>query len=71
MGFDTRRVCRRGLLNEDLLETISSLRGDVARCCWGPELAMGLAPVCIGYGALVIREMEVFGTGAGSSTSLA
>jgi hypothetical protein len=33
LGFDTRRVCRRGLLNEDFLETISSLRGDVARCC--------------------------------------
>lgn len=33
LGFDARRICRRGLLSEDLLETISSLRGDVARGC--------------------------------------
>ena len=73
LGFDARRICRRGLLNEDLLETISSLRGDVARCCcWGAELVMGLAPVCIGYGALAIRAVKDFGAGAGAgSTSFA
>jgi hypothetical protein len=33
LGFDTSRVCRRGLLNEGFLETISSLSGEVARFC--------------------------------------
>jgi hypothetical protein len=30
-----------------------------------------LAPVCIGYGALIVREVEVFGNGVDPATSLA